>query len=259
MNFITTKLMGGLGNYLFQIATAYSVSLRDNKQLLCDNYDIYSPHKPYNHYTTNIFRNLNFINIDKTYHTIYENGFEYTEIPKITGNVKINGYFQSEKYFINYKKEIKDLFKIDDETNFFLLKKYSNIISLDTCSIHVRRGDYLKLPNIHPTQNIEYYNKAVGYIGENKHYLIFSDDIEWCKNNLNFIKNKTFIFGNSDFQDLYLMSLCKNNIIANSTFSWWGAWLNNYKNKVVVAPELWFGNEVNYNTYDLIPNNWIKI
>jgi hypothetical protein len=176
-----------------------------------------------------------------------------------TKNVKINGYFQSEKYFINYKKEIKDLFKIDDETNFFLLKKYSNIISLDTCSIHVRRGDYLKFPNIHPTQNIEYYNKAVGYIGENKHYLIFSDDIEWCKNNLNFIKNKTFIFGNSDFQDLYLMSLCKNNIIANSTFSWWGAWLNNYKNKVVVAPELWFGNEVNYNTYDLIPNNWIKL
>lgn len=251
--------MGGLGNYLFQIATAYSISLRDNKKFICDINDIYSPHKTYNNYTPNIFRKLIFTSINQPLPIINEIGFEYNEIPKINDNFKLNGYYQSEKYFKNYKDEIINLFKIDNDTKEYLLKKYSDVILLDTCSIHVRRGDYLKFPDIHPTQNIDYYHQSVKLMGDDKYYLIFSDDIEWCQNNFNFIKNKIYIRDNSDYQDLYLMSLCKNNIIANSTFSWWGAWLNENTDKIIISPKIWFGKKTNYNTEDIIPKNWIKI
>ena len=92
-----------------------------------------------------------------------------------------------------------ELFKIDNKTKSYLLEKYSNIINEDTCSIHVRRGDYLGLPNHHPTQPIEYYIQAIKLIGEDKHYVIFSDDIKWCEENFSFLNNKTFISGNQDY------------------------------------------------------------
>ena len=107
--------------------------------------------------------------------------------------------------------------------------------------------------------DIEYYQNSVNIVGEDKHYLIFSDDVNWCQDNFNFIKNKTIITNNLDYQDLYLMSLCKNNIIANSSFSWWGAWLNNNKDKKVIAPSKWFGEKANLNQNDIIPKEWIKI
>jgi hypothetical protein len=95
---------------------------------------------------------------------------------------------------------------------------------------------------------------------DSENILIFSDDINWCKNNL-LIKNKNifFIEGNQDYIDLWLMSMCKNNIMANSTFSWWGAWLNKNPNKKVFVPRTWFGNMIKHNTKDLIPNTWIQI
>ena len=97
-------------------------------------------------------------------------------------------------------------------------------------------------------------------MGHDKKYLIFSDDLEWCKENFDFIENKVIIEGNTDYQDLYLMSLCKNNIICNSTFSWWGAWLNKNDKKIVIAPEKWFSSaDEYYNTEDIIPSNSIKI
>jgi hypothetical protein len=259
MSFITSKLMGGLGNYLFQIAITYTYSKKMGKKMLFNINDIYSPHKPYNYYTNNIFRKIEFNNITDFYTNVSEKSFEFNEIPNIDGNVTLNGYFQSEKYFIEVAEDILNLFEIDENTENYLSNKYSNSLSGNTCSIHIRRGDYLKLPNLHPTQDLSYYIESYNIIGNNFNYLIFSDDIEWCYENFNFIKNKIFITGNTDFQDLYLMSMCDNNIIANSTFSWWGAWLNKNKNKIVIAPKLWFGNEANYNTIDLLPENWFKI
>jgi hypothetical protein len=97
-------------------------------------------------------------------------------------------------------------------------------------------------------------------MGNDKYYIIFSDDISWCKENLSFLNNKIFIEGNTDFQDLYLMSKCKNNIIANSSFSWWGAWLNTNKDKIVIAPKKWFGiSNSHLDTSDLYCNNWVTI
>jgi hypothetical protein len=208
----------------------------------------------------NIFRKVKFSNELINQKHIGEGGFQYNPIPTIDGNVKLLGHFQSEKYFMDHKNEILELFELDDLTKTYLLEKYGDVLNQDTCSIHVRRGDYLSLPNHHPVQPIDYYENAVKIIGGDKHFLIFSDDIKWCEENFGFIKNKTFISNNLDYQDLYLMSMCKNNIIANSTFSWWGAWLNKNENKKVVSPTKWFGVMYSsFKTDDLYCNNWIKI
>ena len=260
MSFVSTRLMGGLGNMMFQIATSYSISLRDKKEMMCDIRDMQIPHKPYTFYTNNIFRNIKFSNDLINLSHLGEGGFHYTPIPKIEGNVKLIGHFQSEKYFIEHKNEILKLFEIDDITKNYLLEKYGEILNQDTCSIHVRRGDYLGLQNHHPIQPIEYYQKAINIIGKENHFLIFSDDIKWCEENFSFLKNKTFVSDNLDYEDLYLMSMCNNNILANSTFSWWGAWLNKNKNKQVIIPSKWFGvSNLHLNTNDLYCNKWIKL
>lgn len=252
--------MGGLGNMMFQIATAYSVALRDNKKMVCDTRDMMIPHKPYSFYTDNIFRKIELLSNPINQRYFGEGGFQYSPIPNFSGNVKLIGYFQSEKYFIDHKNEVLELFEIDENTNSYLLETYGDILSQDTCSIHVRRGDYLSLPNHHPIQEIDYYKKSVKIIGEDKFFLIFSDDIKWCEKNFDFVKNKIFISNNLDYQDLYLMSMCKNNIIANSTFSWWGSWLNKNKNKKVISPKKWFGFAYEtYNTNDLYCNGWLII
>jgi len=260
MEIVSTKLMGGLGNMLFQIATAYSVSLRDSKEMICDITDIQSPHKPHTIYTDNIFRNVKFLDNLVNLKHIGEGGFHYTPIPKIEGNIKLIGHFQSEKYFINYRNKLLELFEIDDKTKNYLFEKYGDILNQNTCSIHVRRGDYLGLPNHHPIQSIEYYQQAINFIEKDIHYVIFSDDIEWCEKNFNCLINKTLISGNQDYEDLYLMSMCNNNIIANSTFSWWGAWLNKNENKQVITPLNWFGvSNSHLNTNDVYCDKWKKI
>jgi len=260
MDIVSSRLMGGLGNMLFQIAVAYSVSLRDNKKMICDTRDMVIPHKPYKFYTKNIFRKIKFTSEIPNQKYIGEYGFQYYPIPKLEGNIKLIGYFQSEKYFLEYRYELLDLFEIDEKTKLNLLEKYGNIINQETCSIHVRRGDYLGLPNHHPIQSINYYKDAIGIIGEDKHFVIFSDDIKWCEENFNFLKNKTFVSGNLDYEDLYLMSMCNHNIIANSTFSWWGAWLNRNVNKKVIIPSKWFGiSNSHFNTNDLYCDKWIKL
>lgn len=260
MSIISSKLMGGLGNMMFQIATAYSVSIRDNKYMICNTKDNVSSQKPYTFYIDNIFRKVKFLDSLTNEKYIGESGFHYTPIPNLDGNIKLIGYFQSEKYFITHKQDILDLFEIDNKTKSYLTKKYRDLLNLNTCSIHIRRGDYVGLESHHPIQPISYYKEAIKIVGEDKHFLIFSDDIKWCKENFNFLKNKTFILDNLDYEDLYLMSYCNDNIIANSSFSWWGAWLNQNLNKKVVAPKNWFGvSYSHFNTNDLYCENWIKL
>jgi hypothetical protein len=256
----TTRLMGGIGNNLFQISASYAYSIKYGYRFICDMSDVLSPHNPYQFYSKNILRNIESEQVSSNYIIYNEPNFNYTEIPNFNQNIKLVGYFQSEKYFINYRKEILELFSIDDESQKIIMEKYSDILEMDNCSLHVRRGDFVNLQNYHVLQNIDYYKKSIELIGDNKHYLIFSDDIKWCEENLNFIKNKSFISGNNDYIDLYLMSLCKNNITANSTFSWWGAWLNKNELKKVIIPSEWFGvNNLHLNTMDLYCNKWIKL
>jgi hypothetical protein len=257
--YVSSHLQGGLVNYLFQISAAYAVSLKHNKELKIDTSDISIIHSPLELYSNNILRNIQFGNIDE-FRLIHNSGhspISYLEIPVTEGNLKLDGYYQNEMYFKEYRNEILNLFDIDDTTSQYLTEKYNSINFDNTCSIHVRRGNYVERQHFHPLQTVEYYKQAISIIGEKTLFLIFSDDIEWCKINLDFIENKIFISGNLDYQDLYLMSKCNHNIIANSSFSWWGAWLNKHNNKAVIYPSHWFNNGPD--SSQIGGENWIKI
>jgi hypothetical protein len=257
---VVVKLQGGLGNQLFQWALAKSLSIKFNVETYIDiiGYDNqvnitkrgFSLNK-----LPNISYNL-FNNTNNGFTTIYDDFiFKEFNIEK-DNNYFFDGYWQSEKYFIKYSNIIKnelspnqnikkDLHKIIPEKN-------------NSVSLHVRRTDYVTSNGYHPLQDINYYNSAIEHIGEYDNLYIFSDDIVWCKENLHY-KNMTFVEGNDSITDIWLQSICKNNIIANSSFSWWGSWLNNNVDKKVISPLKWFGDHVALNTSDIIPKNYIKI
>jgi len=265
---VYVKLEGGLGNNLFRIATAHAYCLKNNKKLLCDVSDKQSSHGRFSDFYENIFRKLNLVDNTPNIIEYKHDGFEFSDIPNIPHDLKLNGLFQNEKYFVNYRDEILNLFEIDDDSLNFINDNYGNLLNEDTCSLHVRRGDYLFVSNILPVLDVDYYKKSVDEMGNDKLYVICSNDINWCKHNLGFIKNKIFVTKQPHI-DLYLMSMCKNNIIGNSSFSWWSAWLNKNDNKKVIGPEIWFGPGINewllnnFNTRtlvnEIIPLTWQKI
>jgi hypothetical protein len=187
--------------------------------------------------------------------THQEQGFEYTELP-LLDNILLSGYFQTEKYFNHRVNEIKELFSPTEEQLKYIHNKYGEL--KNTCSIHIRRGDYLTQPGNHPICSPQYYKESILKMPIGTKFLVFSDDIPFCKQ---VFLGDSFIFieNELDYLDMYIMSMCDNNIIANSTFSWWGAWLNNNKNKIVIAPNVWFGYNKQLNTCDIIPSGWIKI
>jgi len=151
-------------------------------------------------------------------------------------NVDLFGYFQTEKYFKHIEDEIRSDFTFKED----LLKLCKSFITEDTISLHIRRGDYVHNPN-HPVQSMSYYEQALAELPELP-VIIFSDDSEWCKEQELFSDDRFIVAeGNSTDCDLCLMSLCKYHIIANSSFSWWGAWLAN--SKKVIAPKNWFGGD----------------
>jgi len=167
------------------------------------------------------------------------------------------GYYQSEKFFLNAKNEILELFTFKSRLIENLKAMYPFIE--DTCGIHVRRTDYLNQQDYHPIMSLNYFNEAINHTTCKK-FSVFSDDISWCKEHL---KHLDCIFiSMQDYEDFILMSLCKDNIISNSTFSWWAAYLNKNQNKKVIAPhhKKWFGpGYSNLNTIDLYPSEWIQI
>jgi hypothetical protein len=256
---ISCKLAGGLGNYMFQIGAAASLAKEVDTTFVVDNRDIMQAHNNVSLYTNNWFRKITFG--IPTVEYIWEEGpqFEYDKLP-LQNNLKLVGHFQSHKYL--NREVIVSLYNIDDliaemcnnsETISSTLQK---ITQSDSVSIHVRRGDYLNLPLHHPTCTIEYYQSAIETVGTAKEYFVFSDDYEWCVRHFH---TATVVHGFADWVDLYFMSKCKNNIIANSSFSWWGAWLNNNQDKRIIAPSVWFGPAKEFNTKDLLPMEWIRI
>lgn len=181
---------------------------------------------------------------------------------------KLLGYFQSEAYFFEYKPTIKDSFIFKKEFSSKNKALAEEIKNVNAISIHIRRGDYLTNQNMinnYISCSKEYYEKAIRYICERikfPKFFIFSDEPENIKELL-YLENAVYVSWNKgveSYNDMYLMSLCKHNIIANSSFSWWGAWLNSEPEKIVVAPRQWFKNEAkNNNVRDLIPQEWIRL
>jgi len=263
--YVSPRILGRLGNQMFEIATAYSLAI-DNKCSLkvSTQNGIYTSQlgeigSPYD-YKENIFRNVEFLENISDYDIWNEPSFSYSPINyKFEKNLYIEGQFQSEKYFKHNRSKILELFSCNENIKQYILSKYGEILSKETVSLHIRRGDYLLVPDYHPICGLDYYDKAISLFPNIDKILIFTDDSQWAKNV--FTEEKYIIIsGEKDYIDLYMMSMCKHNIIANSSFSWWGAWLNNNPNKVVVAPINWFGTALSdYDTKDLIPSSWIKL
>ena len=208
-------------------------------------------------YLDNIFRNIKVEPKAAEAELYNESHYHFQELPK-WDNICLHGYFQSEKYFKEHESEIRTMFKADQKTEEYLQSKYGEVLSKDnTVSLHVRRGDYIGKEQFHPIVDKSYYEQAI-----EKHsgatFLVFSDDISWCKDNLPEGPEYVFVEGNKDYEDLYLMSKCAHNIIANSSFSWWGAWLNENKDKQVTAPSVWFGPALlpSHDLKDLLPDEW---
>ena len=263
---ITVNLKGGLGNYMFQIAACEAYALKHNKTALYNFDAAFAPHKNIKAYLDNVLRNTTYGSYDGITRLFVESGFEYNAPPFVEGGLMLDGYFQSEKYFLEFESEIRELFSETEEISKYLDDRYGALMdSKRAVSLHVRRGDYARYPSHHPMLELGYYQNAIHTISKgsstNDLYMIFSDDINWCRSQFSGAPpddaELIYLDNELDYIDMYLMARCQDNIIANSSFSWWGAWLNNKKDKRVIAPKKWFGPALKtHNTSDLLPNTW---
>lgn len=293
---ICVQLIGGLGNQMFQYACGRALAAKHQTDILLDgtiinvkiprqNYtvryyelDIFpiraklasenqlSKFRPSLFYKiTRKFRKLGGLPIKINPSYLVEEQLSYNEtINKASSNCCITGYWQSERYFKTIEQIIRQEFTFQlplDNKNEEIANRVG---STNSVSIHIRRGDYVT--SAHALCSLAYYQNAIEYFGQQivePVFYIFSDDPEWVNANL-IIKFPTEIvmgnIGKQSYVDMQLMSLCRHNIIANSSFSWWGAWLNSNPDKIVVAPKQWFTDDgMNAQTADLTPEAWIRL
>lgn len=239
-----------LGNNLFQFWAALSI---DNNVSICASdkevYEITAKYKEI------FFKDIPLLDYVPNDVKVYEEPFfHFSRIPYLEGeDIALKGYFQSYKY-INQNKVFNDL-KTPDFVKKFIRTNYPEILNNTYTSVHVRRGDYLNALYEHPVCSLKYYRDAIANIGHREKYVFISDDITWCKRNFQG-ENFLFVEDSDPVIDLFIPSFCKNNIISNSSFGWWGAFLNKNPKKLVIAPSPWFGFRNTNNTRDLIPNDW---
>lgn len=283
---IITQISGGLGNQLFQYAAGKALALYHNTDLKLDyhstevdtlrgfqldafNFSLDFANEAEKKRYQKIGITNRFINIlipaSKQYY--YKEPFFHfdTDFFKHPLDCYLKGYWQSEKYFSAYRSSLLNDFVLKSE-------KVNNVVHFEeeiqksaSVAVHIRRGDYANKAALdyHGILTEAYYKKAIEFTKrkiDNPSFYFFSDDIDYVKKYFN-QENCFFVSGsvsNTHFEDLYLMSKCQNNIIANSSFSWWGAWLNNNPDKIVIAPGKWFNNGPS-DTQDLLPPNWVII
>lgn len=266
------KIHAGLGNQMFQYALVLALKKYGHKvKIDSSEFEVYNVH---NGYELGRAFNIHLPQISKHEQKLFypqrqrvgyrilrfllgTNNSFYIEYPELSFNEAklrkpkseyLSGYWQHHKYVDLIEKELREDFKFpsfQDEINISLARKLTE--AHNTISIHIRRGDYLDHPTLSGISDKAYYEKAVQYMMqqvENPLFVFFSNDIPWCKENFN-LSNAVFVDWNTaenSFRDMQLMSLCDHHIISNSSFSWWGAWLNTNSEKMVVAPKMWIRN-----------------
>ena len=279
---ITCNLMGGLGNQMFQIFATISYAIKSHnnfKFLALEKLGEGSTTVRYTFWETFFLKLKPFLihNLPNLHYCIKENGFPYNELPvekMINKDIIITGYFQSYKYFESNYSIICRLIGLDKMKDTLLNKLNLEAKDLENyVSIHFRLGDYKKLQNFHPLATYEYYERSLYHIAKCKEtitlnimYFCEEEDIEDVLIKINKLKevfpNYHFNRGDKtleDWEQMLLMSCLHHNIIANSSFSWWGAYFNSHLDKIVCYPSVWFGESANIDTKDLCPHQWIKI
>ena len=268
---IISKLIGGLGNQLFQYAVARHIAELHNTSLRIDlsEFAKYKLHK-YSLQHFNIIENFSTYKSLGSFKVRKEKNFHFDKnFKEIEDNVLLAGYWQTEKYFIEIEDILRNEFTVKSKLTGKDLEISHRIASSNSVSLHIRRSDYV--PGTYKNQifdslEIDYYLRAINDLSKKESDLklfIFSDDPKWVKDNMKFMFPVCYVDHNNaekNYEDLRLMSLCKHNIIANSSFSWWGAWLNKNYDKYVYAPKQWFNSNVrDLDSKDMIPDSWIKI
>jgi hypothetical protein len=267
---IVIRLIGGLGNQCFQYAVGRHLSEIHHSELKIDisEFETYKLHA-YSLNNFNIIENFATAEDVAELKHVRENHFHFdSEILHLPNGIYLHGYWASEKYFANIADIIRRELTVKSPLSGRDKEIAEQITSCESVSVHIRRLDYL--PNTYTEQileacSLDYYLYSIESIARNakkSHFFVFSDDIEWSRGNFKLPHQITFVGHNGpdkNYEDMRLMSLCKHNIIANSTFSWWGAWLNKYPDKMVFAPKKWFTEKARNSPRDLIPDLWIKV
>jgi hypothetical protein len=295
---IITRINGGFGNQMFQYAIGRSLSLKTGQAFKLDVGD-YNDHPTLKHLAK---YDLNVFNIEENFATKWEvrsfwnpithrieNFFYHTKLRALTRrllricrqralgfeprvleikhSVFLVGYWQSERYFENFKDIIKQDFSFKNSPIGCNADLLEDIRQRNSICVHVRRADYVNLPDpskTHGACSLDYYKRAASFVRKRvsePQFYVFSDDPEWCKKQLKFLGPVKFVDHNTAEQrqeDLRLMVACKHFIIANSSMSWWGAWLGEYDSKIVIAPDQWFADETLDST-DIVPKEWIRL
>jgi hypothetical protein len=294
---IITKLMGGLGNQMFQYACGRAASLRCRAELWLDASSISDPQlqtpRQYGLHVFNIAARLvtaeevacrlesgstklaqdwtrvmrGVADVTSVTHVL-EPHFHFAPAILTAGdNIYLEGYWQSEKYFLDQEETIRHDFTLRREIKARMNRDlYSHVEQCESVSLHIRRSDYVSnegINRVHGLCSLEYYQHCVELITARVRkpvFFLFSDDPDWVRKNF-ILSHLSVLVSESrvkDYEELFLMSRCRHHIIANSSFSWWGAWLNRNPDKIVCAPERWFTvNSIN--TSDLIPEGWIRV
>lgn len=296
---IIVKLGGGLGNQLFQYAFARSVSSRLKTDFRIDRISFKNYYK-FHKYSLNHFnikdqpaKNSDFFGLVwfRNQNRIFGPFYKYLRLkskimpfyypeqmfhfdPRVfkKDGIYFDGGWVTEKYFKDIEPELRKELTLKEPLSSYSQDILEEIKNSKAVSIHVRRTDYITGATFSDTNiiftpcSMEYYKEAIDYVKKhepNPHFFVFSDDYEWAHENFKSLPYPVTCVKNTaekNYEDLTLMSRCKHNIIANSTFSWWGAWLNNNKDKIVVAPKKWFTTQkTTTNTKDIIPESWVKM
>jgi hypothetical protein len=289
---IIVQLIGGLGNQLFQYAFGRSLAIKNNTELKLDinKFQIYKLHNfslqnfniDQNFATLKDIRKMTTVGrfheyLNKKYlknyfrfNAIKEDGLSFNpKYIKTTNKAYLEGYWQSEKYFMDVADTLRQDLIITTPLTGENLEFSKKIAATNSISLHIRRGDYVSDSNtnrVFGTCSMEYYLKAIEIITSqvtNPSFFIFTDDPSWVTENFKIAAPHLYVThnnANTNYEDLRLMSLCKHNIIANSSFSWWGAWLNNNSDKLVIAPKNWFADPLREaQSGDIVPETWIRL
>jgi hypothetical protein len=269
--------LGRLGNQLFQFSSAVGISRKRGYKVSfpLENCSRFIPNGPIDPKTgqmmnvkcdlldcfdlpSSYFRSINELIPSSVYS---ERDFKFNpEVLTLPPHTDLYGYFQDERYFKEDRDFLLSILKFKEEYESIAQEFIAGIDpGYQKVSLHIRRGDYTLYPNHHPVCSKDYYQSAMGkFSSEEIKFLVFSDDIEWCKEEF---KGDQFIFvdSGSPYSDLRIMTLCDHHITANSSYSWWGAWLNTKTNKRVIAPSRWFGPAINKDASEIYCEGWEKI
>lgn len=275
---VIVRIMGGLGNQLFQYAAGLGLSQRHNVPLKLDlsYYVEFAKTKWARRYGMNHFNIIPSVASEeeiasaKSCEYLKEEHFHYhPEIEQAGPMVYLEGYWQSERYFQEIREELRKQYVFIDKPSKPNRQMAERIERCPSVAFHIRRGDYVTDRHVRQLLGAcpwEYYERAVRFLAKKvgkMHFFIFSDDPLWVKKHLELKHPWTLVDINNEdtcYEDMRLMSLCQHHITANSTFSWWGAWLAQNPRKIVVTPEKWMRlQSEKWKTTDLIPEGWHKL